>query len=201
MEEWIRGIKGLKDDKGEKFSLRSKKGRYLVVILVCIGLLALLWPNAKTHSGSGADVSNRARVQTGSSIKLQMEAELENILSHVDGAGRVEVSITLASDGVKNFATNLKDEKRQTEEKDYKGLARTVNEQSTVRDLAVSGGQTLLIEQKAPEIVGVLVVADGAGNPLIKEELTNVTTTLLNLPAHQVRVAARSANAERGAGQ
>ena len=48
MEEWIRGIK---EETGEKFSLRSKKGRYLIVIVVCLGLLALLWP-APNRSGT-----------------------------------------------------------------------------------------------------------------------------------------------------
>lgn len=195
MEEWIRGIK---EDKGEKFSLRSKKGRYLVVIVVCIGLLALLWPG-KTNSGAGTEISNPAKAQTGSSIKMQMQSELETILSKVDGAGRVEVRMTLASDGLRNYATNLKDETRLTEEKDYNGVKRSVNEQNTTKDLAVSGGDSLLIEQKSPEIVGVLVVADGAHNPLVKEELTNVTTTLLNLSAHQVRVVARSLDAEGSA--
>ncbi len=56
-----------------------------------------------------------------------------------------------------------------------------------------------MVEQKSPQILGVLVVADGACDPMVKEELTNVTATLLNLSAYQVRVAARRPNAERGA--
>lgn len=191
MEEWIRGIK---EEAGEKFSLRSKKGRYLIVIVVCLGLLALLWP-VKTHSGAQPGVSNPTNT-TGNSIKAQMQTELETILSQVDGAGRVEVRMTLASDGLRNYAVNQQDESRLTEEKDYKGVERTINEQNTSKDLAVSGGESLLIEQKAPEIVGVLVVADGARNPLVKEELTNVTLTMLNLSAHQVRVAARQPDTE-----
>ncbi|HCF71751.1 MAG TPA: hypothetical protein DER33_09260 [Syntrophomonas sp.] len=194
MEEWIRGIK---EETGEKFSLRSKKGRYLIVIVVCLGLLALLWP-APNRSGTQQSVS-RPNGGTGGSIKEQMQAELETILSQVDGAGKVEVRMTLASDGLKNYAVNIKDETRKTEEKDYKGVERTIDEQNTVKDLAVSGGESLLVEQKSPQILGVLVVADGACDPMVKEELTNVTATLLNLSAYQVRVAARRPNAERGA--
>lgn len=197
MQEWIRGVK---EDKGEKFSPFSKKGRYLIAIVVCLGLLALLWP-VKSRSGTQTDLSDINRTQTNSSMKIQMQTELENILSHVDGAGTVEVSLTLASDGLRNYATNLKDESRQTEEKDNQGIDRTVNEQNTTKDLAVSGGESLLIEQKAPQILGVLVVADGARDPLIKEELTNVTTTLLSLSAHQVIVVARRSDIEGSAGQ
>jgi stage III sporulation protein AG len=92
LEEWIRS---LKDNPGEKFSLRNKKIRYLVVVIVCIGLLSLLWPggNPKTGENSG----RTGPIQAGS-IKEQMQAELETILSQVDGAGRVEVEMTLVSD-------------------------------------------------------------------------------------------------------
>jgi stage III sporulation protein AG len=197
LEEWIRGIK---EETGEKFSLRGKKGRYLIVILVCLGLLALLWPT-KNNSALQNGLPKAGNAEKESGIKAQMQAELETILSQVDGAGQVEVSLTLASDGLKKYAVNLKDETRQTEEKDYKGIERTINEQSTVQDLAVSGGDSLLVEQKSPEVVGVLVVAEGAKDPLIKEELTNITATLLNLSVHKVRVVARRLDLERSADQ
>lgn len=201
MEEWTRGVKDVKEKMSEKFSLRTPKGRYLMVIIVCIGLLALLWPAARSRSQGAGGITKASGLETGSSVKLQLAAELENILSQVQGAGKVDVALTVASDGVKDYAVNSKDDKRETVEKDSKGVQSTVTEQSTEKDLAVSGGGPLLVEQKAPEIMGVLVVADGARDPAIKEELTDVTAALLNLSPYQVRVVARQITTEGGAGK
>jgi stage III sporulation protein AG len=71
-----------------------------------------------------------------------------------------------------------------------------ITEQNIERDLAVSGGDTLMVEQKYPEVLGILVVADGAANPVIKEELTEATVTLLNLSPDKVRVLPRTSGKE-----
>ena len=42
-----------------------------------------------------------------------------------------------------------------------------------------------------PEILGVLVVADGAQDPQVKENLAQATATLLDISPHRVRVMPR----------
>ena len=65
-----------------------------------------------------------------------------------------------------------------------------VLEQRISHDLAVSGGIPLLFEEKAPEVLGVLVVAEGAADVAVKEQLSKATATLLNIPLHRVMVVA-----------
>ncbi|HCF51291.1 MAG TPA: stage III sporulation protein AG, partial [Syntrophomonas sp.] len=48
----------------------------------------------------------------------------------------------------------------------------------------------LLVEEKTPEVLGVLVVAAGASNVAVKEQLSSATATLLNIPLHRVMVVA-----------
>ncbi len=57
--------------------------------------------------------------------------------------------------------------------------------------MAVSSGNPLLLEEKMPEILGVLIVADGADDPQVKENLTNAASTLLDISPHRVRVMPR----------
>lgn len=186
LDEWIRGEKS--DENGKIPWLNSQKGRLLIVIVICIGLLALLWPSTgSTDPSSTQDAPLLTQRSEGSSIKQSMQAELAVILAQIEGAGSVEVSVSLSSEGVKTYATNDRDERRQTEES---GRSSTVEESST-RDVAVSSGTPLLLEEKMPEILGVLVVADGAQDPQVKENLANATATLLNISPHRVRVMPR----------
>lgn len=186
LDEWIRGERS--DENGKHTWLNSRKGRLLILIVICIGLLALLWPPiGSTDSSSTQDAPLLIERSASSSIKQSMQAELAMILAQIEGAGLVEVSVSLSSEGIKTYATNDRDERRQTEES---GRSSTVEESST-RDVAVSSGTPLLLEEKMPEILGVLVVADGAQDPQVKENLANATATLLNISPHRVRVMPR----------
>jgi stage III sporulation protein AG len=186
LEEWIRGIRH--DGSEEGTSGKSKWSRYLLAILVCIGLLALIWPLGKHEP---AKVTVKSASSSVDQSRAKISQELEGILSQVEGAGQVSVSISLLSDGLKNYASNTKNDVRETSEQDLNGGNRKIREENLSSDVAVSGGSALLVEEKAPLILGVLVVAEGAGNPAVKEELGDATATLLNLSPHQVRVLPR----------
>ncbi|MGI5921045.1 MAG: hypothetical protein ACOX6I_04850 [Syntrophomonadaceae bacterium] len=196
LDEWIRDFTGKGQQGSERLNVGGKKGKYVLVILICLGLLALIWPDSEAGPQKPAAGISPEGTTSSSTIKSKMTAELETILSAVNGAGVVKVSLTLTSDGVKNYATNVREERRDTEEKDTKGVQKKITELSTVKDLAVSGGDSLMVEQKYPEVVGVLVVADGASDPVIKEELTEATITLLNIPPDRVKVLARARKEE-----
>jgi stage III sporulation protein AG len=184
--EWIRGDKN--DNEGPVRFL-NKKSRYIMVIAICLGLLALIWPVTRTGPDSGGKTAtdNTASSKGSNKINQDLTGELEYILSRIDGAGKVKVSITLASGGVKTYAANTRNEKREIEES-QNGLKKTTSESNVTRDLAVSAGTPLLVEDKTPEVIGVLVVAEGAGSPLIQEKLIQATATLLNVSPHQVCV-------------
>lgn len=188
IEEWMR--KDSKDDKGRKWGLDNNKVKYLLVIIISLGLLALIWPSTKVADNTVHDnISNPT--PAASSVKDSITSELEAILGQIDGAGQVSASISLSSEGIKTYASNMREETRDTEEADNRGVKKNTTEHSITRDLAVSSGAPLLIEEKQPEILGVLIVAEGAKNPSIAEKLLNATTTLLNISSHKVTVMPR----------
>lgn len=183
MEEWIRG--GSNDDGAN----RAKKwSRYILVIIICIGMLALIWPMGKEEPVQVQEKNSSGSVER---TQQKISQELEGILSQVEGAGQVRVSISLDSDGLKSYAGNTKKDVRETIEQDRNGGERHIREENQSNEIAVGGGSALLIEEKAPQITGVLVVADGADNTLVKEELSNAVAVLLNLSPHQIRVLPR----------
>ncbi|QGT98956.1 hypothetical protein SYNTR_0363 [Candidatus Syntrophocurvum alkaliphilum] len=193
IEEWIRGSDD--KEKTEKLPNMGKKSKYLLVLIISLGILALIWPMGKTPEEETTKIIDstnikQSSVETGN-VKNELSRELEAILSQINGAGIVNVSLNLSSEGVKTYATNKRDERRETYETDNTGGDRKIIEENQTRDLAVSTGEALLLEKKSPEVVGVLVVAEGARSSVIKEKLTDVTSTLLNISPHQVRVVPR----------
>ncbi len=185
LDEWVRSLTG-DNEEGASF-FKSKKGRYLIIIAISLGLLALVWkpaPNVDNQSPK----EMLQQLPANSSVKAQLTQELKVILSQIEGAGEVEVSITLASDGEKSYASNSVDEKREIEESNPQGTVQETVETKRSRDLAVTSGDALLIENKFPQVIGVLVVAEGAKYPVVKERLTAATATLLDIPSHKVSV-------------
>ncbi len=169
----------------------GKKANYLTVaIVICLGLLTILWPQKNNSPVATTAPAQQPEVGVAQA-KADLAAELEAILAQVDGAGQVQVSITLSSDGLKSYARNTKDDKRETQESASSSGTRTIIEENQSSDIAISGGSALLVEDSAPQVVGVLVVAEGAQDSRVKEQLTDATTTLLNISPYQVRVVAR----------
>lgn len=50
------------------------------------------------------------------------------------------------------------------------------------------GGQATPLDQVGPEVQGVVVVATGAANPMVREEITSAVETLLQIQPYQVLV-------------
>ncbi len=189
LEEWMR--KGKEDTNQNKWPIDNSKVKYLLVIIISLGLLAIIWPTTKVQPDTSSTVSEPKPVASSSSVKDSLTGELESILAQIEGAGQVNVSLTLSSEGVKTYASNIRDEKRDIQETDNRGTKKTTTEQNITRDLAVSSGNPLLVEEKRPDILGVLVVAEGANDPRITEKLTNATATLLNISPHKITVMPR----------
>ena len=52
----------------------------------------------------------------------------------------------------------------------------------------VSGGKPIVVKENTPEIEGIVVVAQGGGNVLVKESISKAAQALFNVPAHKVEV-------------
>ncbi len=189
------------------FSAQNKLKTLLVVgtLGIVLMIVSAWWSSSFSDSaeksGSGGTVTTLAPDQ-GSDLTLTadnseagvMENRLAAVLSQIEGIGRVKVSISLATGTQKVFATNQKSNRRDITERDERGGIRTTAENTEDEELVLlqsSGqnpGQPLLVQEVNPEISGVLVVAEGAGDARVREELTQTVQVVLNVPAHKIRV-------------
>jgi stage III sporulation protein AG len=125
-----------------------------------------------------------------------LERRLKAILSQVEGAGQVDVSVFLATGIRYEYAVNVSANKRVIDEKDQGGGVRlTTEDNSSDQYVLIRGNQTqeqpVVIQESSPQIQGVLIVADGAKNPVVKSKLLQATRVALGLESHRIQVLPR----------
>lgn len=177
---------------------KGKFGIWGIVVLVTLGIAMMVLPGLylgqeKAPSPSLANPSpaymNNNPTQLGG-LEQEIAADLCQILNQVEGAGEVAVSVALAAGPEQNYAENSTKIRSDIEEKDTSGGTRSTSETNEKTELVFSqnGGSALVIQEIGPEIKGVLVVAEGAEEPLIRAQLSEAIQTILNLPAHRVMI-------------
>jgi stage III sporulation protein AG len=90
-------------------------------------------------------------------------------------------------------AYDSKNSENNTSEKDSGGGTRSIGQSSRENGVAyeeVQGGsrKPIILKELLPEVKGVVIVADGASDPEVKEDLTRATQILLDVPIHKVSV-------------
>lgn len=140
------------------------------------------------------------------SYEARLEGRVKDILKEVEGVGEVDVMIVLKSSGEKVIQVDDKKENSVTEEQDINGGTRKIQSQeaehTTVLVTGGSGslegsgslGGTAPIVKKElyPELSGIVITADGGGNPAVQAEISAAMEALFGLPAHKIKVLKRA---------
>lgn len=115
---------------------------------------------------------------------------LAAVLDQVRGVSNARIYLTAASTGRLELGTDRESSVRRTAE----GESESVVLEETRRETHVilrdaQGRETpLVLEEKMPSYRGVLVVADGVGDPSVKAQVVEALRALLDLPYHRITV-------------
>lgn len=152
---------------------------YLIIIIL-VGVLFMLFPTNDEKKEKNNQIKNEE-------LSINYQQELEDILSHISGVGEVKVMVTYSSTFEKSIAYEKNTNKNEKKDGDN-----TVNEISSEISAVLSSGEPFIIKELYPQIQGVLVVADGGDDILVKQNVINAVTTALNIPQHKVCVVKKS---------
>jgi stage III sporulation protein AG len=180
-----------KDGEKKKLSMVEN-----LIIIVIIGVVIILATSFLTDSGNTEGTmndsgslgqnqdGNQGQPLDGMEVVADMEKRLSELLSQVEGAGQVSVMIYADTSSEQIPAYNNEQDTRNDERTDGKS-----SEISETKELALSGDDTpVILKVMVPQIKGVVVVAEGAGDMLIREQLNNAVCTLLGIPEHRVQI-------------
>lgn len=122
-----------------------------------------------------------------------METRLTNVLSQVDGIGKVQVMITAKATQEKVVLKDTPYKKTTVKEEDSTGATReskeTTSEEGTILEKQQDGSESPYITKELqPEIEGVVVIAEGAAQKQIEAEINDAVVALFSVPSHKIKV-------------
>lgn len=103
--------------------------------------------------------------------------------------------IVLKSSSEKILHVDGSSSRSLTEEQDSSGGSRKIDtqEQGQSTVMASRNGESAPIIEKElkPELSGIVISAEGGGNPVVKAEISAAMEALFGLPAHKIKVLKR----------
>lgn len=174
---------------------QMKKNQWAVIVLVGILLLVIAIPvnPGKEEVMPQTDVQKEKEGTQIRDYAESLERKLEQVLSRVEGVGEAKVMITLESSGEKVVEKDASFSDRSTAEEDSDGNTSNISEkeegEETVYQSGSDGGQVpYVVEEKQPEIAGVIVVAEGGGQAVTANNITEAVMALFGVEAHKIKV-------------
>lgn len=124
-----------------------------------------------------------------------LEKGLKNILSKISGVGSVDVMVSYSNTILQVPMYDTKENTTVVEESDKNGGVRKTkeiaNEQSIIYEEKNSTKIPAIKQTIMPEVIGVIVVAEGAESQVVKENIKNAVEAVVNISAHRIQVFAK----------
>ena len=171
-----------------------KREQWLICGLAGLLLLVIAAPvKQKEQKKTQEEVTVQSQEPTDDQIRQSYEKQLESVLSQVEGVGTVQVAVAMESTGKKQVEKDSPEDTSTSSEKGDSGTERTsqtvTTGETTVYEDTGDGGQTPYISSSTyPEIRGVIVVAQGGGNPVIVQQIQEAVMALFHVEAHKIKV-------------
>lgn len=186
--EWINKLK--------KFDLKKiKKDNLLILLLAGLLLIVIAVPveNKETEKKETVKEAEPVIEETQTDYISVQEAKLKSILSKVEGAGEVEVMITLRASKELIIEKDTPSTVTSSEEEDSTGGKRSSSErttnETTVYNQDGSGSTSpYVIKEIEPEIEGIIVLAKGGDDPIIAKNISDAILALFRVEAHKIKV-------------
>ena len=174
-----------------------KKDQLLILLLAGILLLVISLPTEKKGEKQGisqASTSSQGEqnLWDEEAYREALEVHLEELFSRMEGAGEVEVMITLASSSEKIVEKDTNGESETiTEEDSAGGNRRTtniVNDETTVYGGETDQEQPYVSKELTPQVEGVVVLAAGGDDAVVKKNITEAAQALFGIDTHKIRI-------------
>lgn len=177
----------------EKVTVNKKRSKTKAYLIFCIGLVLLILTSGLFNgntSNKKANVNSESKIQTQKTEYIRdLEKRMASILSNVDGAGRVEVLITLKAGPEKVIANEFK---KTSDKSDYRNSSEKCIKEEFIKPQIINKNgrdeNPIVIKEIEPIIEGVLIVSSGANNRQVNEQLYKAALALLNVQSHKIQI-------------
>lgn len=173
----------------DKFADKKKVENLIVFLVLLVILIVAL---NSIYSDDESQAVENVSVLKNESYKTEFEIRLENILSQISGAGAVKVMVSYENEVKKIPMVDTKNITTITSEKDSSGGERKT-EETNIEELIIyeSNGNLktpVIQEYTIPKVLGVIVVAEGASDMIVKEKIINAVISVTDVASHKIQV-------------
>lgn len=175
---------------------------FLVVLIITLIIINFIWNDKDDTSNNNQTTTSNKKLaekninemvdDKADSTTSNIKNELEEILTNINGVGKVKVMITYASSETTIPVFNEESSEENTEETDSEGGTRKVTQTDVRKEVIYeeSDGNKTLITQKttSPEMEGAIITAEGADNIDVKTNIIQAVEAVTGLPTHKIQV-------------
>ena len=179
---------------------------FLILLIIVVIAINMIWKNDDSKNSNIIDSEKQfvtqnenttvlATQQNGTNIENQeyiLKNDLENILSNISGAGKVQVMITYTESSTVQPMYNENINESTTEETDSSGGVRTISETDSSKEVVYTenNGQKVPITEKVtmPKVEGAIILAEGANDASIKNNIILAVEAVTGLSTHKIQV-------------
>lgn len=160
--------------------------KYPALVLL-IGLVLVLVPGRKAAEPEQPDIQTKTSEPASDealAYLAQTEQRLASILSRINGAGQVDVMLTLRSGKAHQYQSDYRTETDHHET----GDATQTEQKTVILSRGSAYDEPAVVKTEYPSFQGALIVSQGADNAQVRYALTCAVAALLDLGTDQITV-------------
>lgn len=173
---------------------------FAIILIITIIVINVIWNEDEKKSTKDTTkdyskklASNTTTEETSEACESSdLEKKLENILSKIQGVGKVKVFINYSQSSETVAMYNENSKVSQTEETDTSGGKRVIESTDSQKDIVFKeeNGEKIPITQKIiqPKIEGAIITAQGANDATTKSNIMQAVEAATGIATHKIQV-------------
>jgi len=141
---------------------------------------------------SSYSLQDKHSIQTSNAYEAELEARLASLLGQIEGAGTVQVMVTVSRSSELILQSDTSREESVIQETDAQGGSRDNMELREEKQTVLVGdsgiGQPYVVGQIMPQVEGVVVACEGGDRPTVQAEISAAVQALFDLAPHKIKV-------------
>ena len=187
-------------------SLKMKKlKKNQIFILFLSGVLLMIIAIPVKEKESDFDIHKTDGIADGCSVDMAdsmtytryLEQSLEEMLSQMEGAGKVACMVTLEQSAEQVIEKDREVSNDMVTESDSQGGTRTTKQLSESEKTIYQEGDSgvpYVRKEISPKVKGVLVIAEGGNNAVVVKNITESVQALFGIESHKIRIVKKGGN-------
>lgn len=162
---------------------------FLIILVVTVIAINFIWKDESTEDANNDTSKKLASNSEEITYKEDdLESRLEDILSNINGVGKVKVLLTYNETEELIPVYNKTDKKSITNEVDSSGGTRLVEETDTSEEVVYQNDEIITQKTISPKIEGAIITATGANNSEVKTNIIQAVEAATGLATHKIQV-------------